>query len=140
MRSGATLLAGESACPTRNRRFGQVGQVFPPANRSEARATRFKTGWLTAALLLVCSACRHYADFTLPALAGGDPGMTFALEPRPEPVLSPGPGWDSHDALNPSVTAFDRGLARDRLNLYSGFDGSTWRTGLATSGDGVHWE
>jgi predicted GH43/DUF377 family glycosyl hydrolase len=140
MSSGAALLAGESACPTRNRRFGQVGQVFPPANRSEARATRFKTGWLTAALLLVCSACRHYADFTLPALAGGDPGMTFALEPRPEPVLSPGPGWDSHDALNPSVTAFDRGLARDRLNLYSGFDGSTWRTGLATSGDGVHWE
>jgi len=138
MRSGATLLAGESACPTRNRRPGQVGQALPPVNPSEARAN---LGLLAAAvLLLACSACRHYADFTLPALTGGDPGMTFAFEPRPEPVLSPGPGWDSHDALNPSVTAFDRGLARDRLNLYSGFDGSTWRTGLATSGDGVHWE
>jgi predicted GH43/DUF377 family glycosyl hydrolase len=66
--------------------------------------------------------------------------MTFAFQPQPEPVLSPGPGWDSHDALNPSVTAIEQGSAPARLNLYSGFDGRTWHTGLATSGDGVHWE
>ena len=96
--------------------------------------------WLAAAILLACAGCGHYADFTLPALSGGDPGMTFAFEPQSEPVLSPGPGWDSRDVLNPSVTAFERGPAPGRLNLYSGFDGRTWRTGLATSGDGVHWE
>jgi predicted GH43/DUF377 family glycosyl hydrolase len=131
-------LAGESACPTRPPGRSQVGLVgpegAPPVNPSEARAPRLLAA--AALLLLTCSACGHYADFALPALSGGDPGMTFAFEPQPEPVLSPGPGWDSHDVLNPSVTVFQAG----RLNLYSGFDGLTWRTGLATSSDGVHWE
>ncbi len=54
------------------------------------------------------------------------------------PVLSPGEAgsWDSVDVLNPSVVRF-RG---ELLNLYSGFDGSVWRSGAARSADGVSWE
>lgn len=44
--------------------------------------------------------------------------------------------WDSNDALNPSVVMF-RGTY---LNLYSGFDGKSWSTGLATSADGIAWQ
>jgi len=43
--------------------------------------------------------------------------------------------WDSIDVLNPSVIRFKGKL----LNLYSGFDGKSWRTGVATSADGDHW-
>ena len=57
--------------------------------------------------------------------------------PRPEPVLQRGqPGeWDSADALNPSVVRWGGRW----LNLYSGYDGHTWHTGAATSGDGIAW-
>jgi predicted GH43/DUF377 family glycosyl hydrolase len=76
--------------------------------------------------------CGHYAAFTLPVLPGGNPGMSFELEAWPKPVLSPGDGWDSHDALAPAMV--------DGHNmLYSGFDGHTWRTGMATSPDGIFW-
>jgi predicted GH43/DUF377 family glycosyl hydrolase len=53
-------------------------------------------------------------------------------------VLSRGDegAWDSVDVLNPSVIR----LKGFYLNLYSGFDGHTWRTGLATSADGVQWQ
>jgi predicted GH43/DUF377 family glycosyl hydrolase len=56
---------------------------------------------------------------------------------RALPVLSAGPpgAWDSHDVLNPSVIKTALGY----LNLYSGFDGRTWRTGVATSADGISW-
>jgi predicted GH43/DUF377 family glycosyl hydrolase len=40
------------------------------------------------------------------------------------------------DALNPSVI---NGPDGQLLNFYSGFDGRTWHTGLATSSDGVSW-
>jgi predicted GH43/DUF377 family glycosyl hydrolase len=43
--------------------------------------------------------------------------------------------WDSVDVLNPSVIR--QGDAY--YNLYSGFDGKVWRTGLAVSADGVVW-
>ncbi|MEZ5367296.1 MAG: hypothetical protein R2748_34395 [Bryobacterales bacterium] len=58
--------------------------------------------------------------------------------PIPSSLLEPGPAgsWDSTDALNPSVVRFEGRY----LNFYSGFDGQTWRTGLATSGDGLAWE
>jgi predicted GH43/DUF377 family glycosyl hydrolase len=47
-----------------------------------------------------------------------------------------GPGeWDSVDVLNPSV--IQQGDAY--YNLYSGYDGKTWHTGLAVSADGVAW-
>ena len=56
---------------------------------------------------------------------------------RPDPVIPRGaPGeWDSGDVLNPSLVL--RGVLF--LNLYSGFDGKTWHTGLAQSSDGEHW-
>ena len=43
--------------------------------------------------------------------------------------------WDSSDVLAPSV------VRRNDLyyNFYSGYDGKTWHTGLATSSDGVQW-
>ena len=56
----------------------------------------------------------------------------------PIPLIEPGPegSWDSVDALNPSVVRFEDHY----LNLYSGFDGKTWSTGLATSIDGLAWK
>lgn len=100
--------------------------------------------------LLACSGCGRYADFTLPAVSGGDPNTTFAFEPQPAPVVNPGEGWESHDVLNPSVVTAPWAPAPGPrppapgpwplLNFYSGFDGHAWRTGLASSGDGAHWE
>ena len=57
---------------------------------------------------------------------------------EPQPVLARGAAgaWDSVDALNPSVVRWDGRF----YNLYSGFDGRAWRTGLATSADGRNWE
>jgi predicted GH43/DUF377 family glycosyl hydrolase len=43
--------------------------------------------------------------------------------------------WDSSDALNPSVIRSGGAY----LNLYSGFDGHTWRTGAAFSNNGITW-
>ena len=92
--------------------------------------------------LLVFSGCGRYADFNLPPVSGGDPSMTFAFEAQPEPVLTGGDGWESHDVLNPSVISRPWPLAPGPwpLLLYSGFDGHTWRTGLAASDDGTHWQ
>ena len=92
-----------------------------------------------SAVLLVClflSACGKYRDFTLPAQPGG-PAVSWRWEPHPEPVLSRGAAgeWDAVDVLNPSVVRQDEAY----YNLYSGFDGQTWRTGLAVSADGVAW-
>jgi hypothetical protein len=81
--------------------------------------------------LILLSGCGHYTDFTLPALSGGDPTLTFALDARPEPVFTSGSG----EALNPSVIRHN-GL----LNYYSEFDGHTWRTAIASSQDGLHWQ
>ena len=90
-----------------------------------------KRAW--AAALLAMAGCGRYADFTLPRLQSGNQRAGFVFEPRPEPVLARGAAgeWDAHDALNPSVVRSAGGL----LNFYSGFDGRTWRTGLATSAD-----
>jgi predicted GH43/DUF377 family glycosyl hydrolase len=86
--------------------------------------------------LLLLAGCGRYADFTLPAPGAAGPGAPFTWEAAPEPVLSRGPqAWDSVDVLNPSVIRFHGGY----LNLYSGFDGKIWRTGVATSPDGMAW-
>ncbi|HWB96325.1 MAG TPA: hypothetical protein VG672_06470 [Bryobacteraceae bacterium] len=87
--------------------------------------------------LLFCS-CGGYADFTLPVPAASPTATTFTLNFEPNPVLAHGSTgeWDSHDALNPSVVRH-AGLF---YNFYSGFDGATWRTGLATSADGRNWQ
>jgi len=85
---------------------------------------------LAASFLL--GGCGRYADFTLPPLAGGEPGTTYSWEPLKTPVVEPGARWDTHDALNPSVID-------GREMFYSGYDGQTWRTLYAHSGDGIHW-
>lgn len=53
-------------------------------------------------------------------------------------MLGRGPAgaWDSVDVLNPSVVEWNGRL----YNLYSGYDGRVWRTGLAASTDGRRWE
>jgi predicted GH43/DUF377 family glycosyl hydrolase len=92
-------------------------------------------------LLCVCSwiatdGCGRYSDFTLPAPDAAGPRAPFTWDAAPAPVLGRGPqAWDSVDVLNPSVIPFHGGY----LNLYSGFDGKTWRTGVAASPDGVAW-
>ena len=90
-----------------------------------------------ALLALILTGCGRYADFTLPAASGGGQPVTFQFAPRDAPVLSRGaPGeFDAHDALNPAIVNRDG----QYYNLYSGYDGKTWRTGLATSSDGLHW-
>ena len=85
-------------------------------------------------LALAAGGCGKYAEFTLPAPDAAGPRGPFHWEASPEPVLGRG-DWDSGDVLNPSVVRY-RG---DYWNFYSGYDGSTWSTGVATSNDGVHW-
>ena len=90
-----------------------------------------------AALCFLASGCGRYADFTLPPVAGSSPLPAITWTVRPTPVLTRGaPGeWDSGDALNPSVIVH-QGLY---YNFYSGYDGKSWHTGLATSPDGLNW-
>ncbi|MBK5291782.1 MAG: hypothetical protein JJE04_08925 [Acidobacteriia bacterium] len=94
-------------------------------------------------LVLLMSGCGNYADFRLPALSQAS---RAAVVPRwqtdPEPVLGRGPAgaFDSVDALNPSVIVRNQTGVRIWWNLYSGFDGTAWHTGLARSIDGVLWE
>ena len=93
-------------------------------------------GWGLAAFSLVLTGCGRYRDFKLPEQAGG-PSVTWRWQARPDPVMTRGaPGeWDALDVLNPSVIR--QGDAY--YNLFSGYDGKTWHTGLAVSGDGVTW-
>src|SRR2546426_993857 len=65
-----------------------------------------------------------------PAVAVGVP-EEWRWQAEPAPVLTRGPAgtWDSVDVLNPSVVEWNGRF----YNLYSGFDGRTWRTGLAVS-------
>lgn len=83
------------------------------------------------------AACGRYTDFSLPPMQAGEP-IALRFEQQLRPVLVRGaPGeWDSGDVLNPAVALRD-GLY---YNFYSGFDGKTWHTGLATSADGVDWQ
>ena len=87
-------------------------------------------------VLVFCSGCGNYRDFTLPAQAGG-PEIHWRWKADPNPVLSRGSSgeWDSVDVLNPSVFRH----SGEYWNFYSGFDGKTWHTGLATSADGITW-
>lgn len=82
------------------------------------------------------SGCGGYADFQLPP-APRDGIAPTRWEVRRGPVLTRGQQgqWDSIDVLNPSVVRHDGTY----WNLYSGFDGHTWHTGLAISSDGLDW-
>lgn len=93
---------------------------------------------LLVAVIAVCQAgCGRYRDFTLPLQPGG-PAVSWHWDARPDPVLMRGAGgeWDAVDVLNPSVIR--QGDAY--YNLFSGFDGKTWGTGLAVSADGQAWQ
>jgi len=94
--------------------------------------------FLLCLLALSSAACSRYADFTLPPPPGAPAQVSFRFEALPDPVLTRGAAgaWDAVDVLNPAVVKH-RGLL---YNFYSGFDGRTWRTGLATSQDGLRWE
>ena len=92
---------------------------------------------VAAAAFLLCG-CGRYADFTLPPLRGPAAAVAPQWDVRPEPVLRNGARgeWDGVDALNPSVLLRPPGY----WNFYSGYDGTTWHTGLARSADGIAWE
>jgi sucrose-6-phosphate hydrolase SacC (GH32 family) len=79
----------------------------------------------------ILASCSDYSDFTLPAPSNEGIHSPFQWFADPKPVLSGGV-----DTLNPSVVKF-----RDQYwNFYSEYDGKTWHTAVAVSGDGVHWE
>jgi predicted GH43/DUF377 family glycosyl hydrolase len=90
---------------------------------------------LLIVLALISCSCGKYANFTLPPPDQAGPKAPFHWKASPEPVLSRGSAWDSGDVLNPSVV----NLNGEYQNYYSGYDGRTWNTGLATSSDGIHW-
>jgi predicted GH43/DUF377 family glycosyl hydrolase len=87
-------------------------------------------------LALLLTGCGRYADFTLPPLPPAAL-VRFEWVANAAPVIPPGPpgAWDSHDALNPTVVL----TGGTYYNFYSGFDGKTWHSGLATSADGMTW-
>lgn len=89
------------------------------------------------AAALLGTGCGRYGFFQLPKPDGQPQEVAWRWEPHSGPVLTRGPEgeWDSVDALNPSVLRWENRL----LNLYSGFDGHTWRTGVAESFDGWKW-
>jgi predicted GH43/DUF377 family glycosyl hydrolase len=79
--------------------------------------------------------CTPYGNFRLPPPPAG-PDVRFEWQVRPDPVLTRGPEtWDGSDALNPSVVQF----AGMFWNLYSGYDGHRWHTGVASSRDPFSW-
>jgi predicted GH43/DUF377 family glycosyl hydrolase len=88
--------------------------------------------WPILALAILLTGCGRYADFTLPAPQADGPRAPFTWEARGEPVI---PRGESSDVLNPSVVHFQGAY----WNLYSEFDGRTWRTASATSPDGFLW-
>jgi len=89
--------------------------------------------WL---LVVGLAGCGKYRDFTLPEQPGG-PTVHWKWQARADPVLQRGGRgeWDAVDVLNPSVIR--QGDAY--YNFFSGYDGKTWHTGLAVSGDGITW-
>jgi predicted GH43/DUF377 family glycosyl hydrolase len=93
--------------------------------------------FLVLPLAILSAGCGKYADFSLPPLspAAGDVKLNWAVHPAP--VLGRGaPGqWDAVDTLNPSIVRHGAVY----MNFYSGYDGRTWHTGLATSPDGLAW-
>jgi predicted GH43/DUF377 family glycosyl hydrolase len=94
-------------------------------------------GVALALLAGALAACACYGRFALPPEPGGGVSLGFRWSSEAAPALSPSAagGWDSVDVLNPSVVR--RG--ETYYNLYSGFNGRTWSTGLSTSSDGRKW-
>ncbi|MEX2261941.1 MAG: hypothetical protein WD696_08310 [Bryobacteraceae bacterium] len=93
---------------------------------------------LSLGLCVLLASCGGYADFSLPRTENPAQAAAYRFESHPDPLIGRGVAgeWDSVDVLNPSVVK----SGNIYFNLYSGFDGQTWHTGLATSADGLHWE
>jgi predicted GH43/DUF377 family glycosyl hydrolase len=88
-------------------------------------------------LTILLAGCGSYADFTLPVLSQKPGAVEVKWSVSPAPVLAKSDAaWEAVDVLNPSVLNVDGAL----WNFYSGFDGKTWHTGLATSSDGLRWQ
>ena len=96
--------------------------------------------------LIACASCGRMFDPPLQArfevtgcealLAAIDPlQATWDISPVPTIERGPSGEWDAVDLLNPSLVRYGGRY----LNLYSGFDGNTWHTGLAVSEDGERW-
>lgn len=88
---------------------------------------------LGAAVVLIGTGCSRYADFTLPVTKNSnlqERRWTWKAEPNPQITRG-----ELTDVLNP-VVVDHAGLY---WNFYSAFDGKTWHTALATSGDGENW-
>ncbi|MEO7145437.1 MAG: hypothetical protein ABI165_18225 [Bryobacteraceae bacterium] len=104
-----------------------------------ARTTGPRNSFSLAAIaaVVLLAGCGRYSDFTLPAPSGNPAHVIFEWSSRPTPVLARGAAgsFDAVDTLNPSVVRHGSVY----FNLYSGFDGKTWHTGLATSPDGSAW-
>ncbi|MBI2688097.1 MAG: hypothetical protein HYX27_17455 [Acidobacteria bacterium] len=86
---------------------------------------------------LFLASCGKYGDFKLPAAGGPSRDVRWIWEPEADAVLGRGAAgeFDSVDALNPSIAR----IGPEYVNLYSGWDGKVWRTGIATSPDGRAW-
>jgi predicted GH43/DUF377 family glycosyl hydrolase len=89
-----------------------------------------------AACCLALVSCSRYSDFTLPVSPGPSGKVVWEWNVNPQPVIGNGSDWARVDALNPSVLNVNGSLR----NLYSGYDGKTWRTGVSFSSDGVIWK
>ncbi|HYP06645.1 MAG TPA: hypothetical protein VER03_10490, partial [Bryobacteraceae bacterium] len=92
---------------------------------------------LGAAACVLLTGCSRYSDFTLPLQSGRDGRVDYEWVVTPSPVIPRGAAgaFDDVDALNPSVV-----IVNGRYwNLYSGYDGAAWHTGLAVSSDGLAW-
>jgi sucrose-6-phosphate hydrolase SacC (GH32 family) len=97
---------------------------------------RFLPLFIVSAVVLL-PGCGNYADFALPAANGAGPKAPFLWQPAAQPVLGHGA---MSDVLNPSVIRFTGPDGPQTYwNFYSEFDGQTWHTAAATSGDGITW-
>jgi predicted GH43/DUF377 family glycosyl hydrolase len=88
-----------------------------------------------AACCLALTGCYRYSDFALPVLPGQPGAVAWKWDVHPTPVIGNRSDWARVDALNPSVLDVNGSLR----NLYSGYDGKMWRTGITFSVDGLLW-
>jgi predicted GH43/DUF377 family glycosyl hydrolase len=97
---------------------------------------------LSAVLSVACGPAFQpkQAQFVVGGCEGGAPldVSSLAWQWQAAPVLGRGSDrdWDAVDVLNPSVVR----VGDTFYNLYSGFDGRSWHTGLAVSRGGFSWD
>ncbi|MBI4907190.1 MAG: hypothetical protein HY820_26425 [Acidobacteria bacterium] len=96
-----------------------------------------RRSFLACSVSTLITSCGRYDDFRLPTVERIPAQGRWVWEPHAAPVLTRGQAgeWDAVDALNPSVVKHGDLY----YNFYSGYDGKSWHTGLATSTDGLRW-